>query len=233
MADKGTSLEALGLGKEQLEGTDFENIPENLGQSYPDPVQPGTYRFQFPTAAQMKAIWAKVESTNHGERLNALFEDDAALTIVQSPGHEHDGESYRWRVSNVPRERTAEKILVSDMDLVLRGMGVTARPRTNKDYALALIKLAGQTFTANQEFSWNCNPKKDIYVDDGTGTGNTTQVEGKPGCNARYYQRDVQKVPSNPDDPASPKVYPLRIQCSNPDCGASIRAFGNLTGFKK
>jgi hypothetical protein len=229
MSDK-TSLEALGLGKEQLDGAEFDAIPENIGQSFPDPPQPGTYRFKLPPAGVMKAIWAKVDSQNHGERINAIFEDDSALTIVQSPGKEHDGEAFRWRCSNVPRERTKEKILVSDMDLLLRALGATIRPKTNAAYAQALLKHAGQEFTAAIEFSWNCNPKKDIYVDDGNGS--TAVVEGKVGCGTRYYQRDVAKVASNPDDPASPKGYPVRITCSNPDCGASVRAFPNLTAFK-
>lgn len=231
MADAGT-LESLGLGKEQLEGTEFDNIPENLGQSFPDPPQPGAYRFKLPTAAQMKSIWAKVDSTNHGERINAIFEDEAALQIVQSPGGAHNGEEFRWRVSNVPRERTKEKILVSDMDLLLRALGVTARPKTNLAYAQALLKQAGREFGATVEYSWRCRDDREIRVDDGTGTGATTVVEGKMGCGARYYQRDVSKVPSNPADPASPTVYPVRITCSNPDCGASVRAFPNLTAFK-
>lgn len=229
MADKG-SLESLGLGKEQLEGAEFADIPENLGQSFPDPPQPGVYRFRLPTAGQMKAIWATVDSTNYGQRLNAIFEDDAELIIVQSPNHEHDGEGFRWRLSNVPRERGKEKVLVSDMDLLLRAKGITTRPKTNKAYAEAMLKLAGQEFTATEEFSYRCADNREIYVDDGA--GGQQKVEGKMGCGSRYYQRDVPRVPSDPNDPASPKVYPLRITCSNPDCGASIRAFPNLTGFK-
>ena len=225
-----TSLEQLGLGKEQLAGTEFDQIPENLGQSYPDPIQPGVYRFKFPPAGVMKSIWAKVDSTNYGERINAIFEDESALTIVQSPNKEHDGEEYRWRVSNVPRERGKEKVLVSDMDLILRALGNTVRPRTNKAYAEALLKLAGREFTATNEFSWRCSDQREIYVEDGS--GGTSKVEGKMGCGSRYYQRDVQKALSDPNDPASPKVYPVRITCSNPDCGASVRAFPNLTGFK-
>lgn len=230
MATEKGSLEQLGLGKEQLEGAEFDQIPENIGQSFPDPIQPGVYRFKLPSAAAMKAIWAKVQSTDYGERINAIFEDDAALTIVQSPGNAHNGEEYRWRCSNVPRKRTKEEILVSDMDLLLRALGVTIRPKTNKSYAEALIKQAGREFTATSEFSYRCSPDREIYVDDGQ--GGTAKVEGKMGCGTRYYQRDVSKIPSNPVDPASPLVYPVRITCSNPECGASIRAFPNLTGFK-
>lgn len=231
MADK-TSLEDLGLGKDQLEGAEFDQIPENIGQSFPDPPQPGKYRFRLPAAGVMKTIWAKVQSEKHGERINAIFADDSALIIVQSPNGEHDGEEFRWRCSNVPRERTKEKILVSDMDLLLRALGVTQRPKTNAAYAQALIKCAGREFGADNEFSYNCNPTKEIYVDDGA--GGQQKIDGQMGCGARYYQRDVPKVLSDPNDPASPKVYPLRITCSGADgaCGASVRAFPNLTAFK-
>lgn len=220
MADK-TSLEQLGLGKEQLEGAEFADIPENIGQSYPDPPQPGVYRFKLPPAGVMKTIWAKLDTQEYGERISAIFEDESALVIVQSPNKAHDGETFRWRCSNVPRPRTKEKILVSDMDLVLRAFGVTTRPKTNAAYAQALLKCAGQEFTATEEFSWRCSPDREIYVDDGT--GGQSKVEGKMGCGTRYYQRDVQKEEG---------VYPVRITCSNPECGASIRAFPGLTGFK-
>ncbi len=231
MADKG-ALESLGLGKEALDGADFDQIPENLGQSYPDPPQPGDYRFKLPELGPLKTCWAKVESEKYGTRINAQFEDDAALTIIQSPGGQHNGETFRWRCSNVPRERTKEKILVSDMDLVLRALGVTKRPPTNIAYAQALMANAGKEFGAAIEFSWGCRDDKPIRVDNGM--GGTAEVEGKMGCGARYYQgRDVQKQPIDPDNPALGMAWPLRITCANPECGATIRAFPNLSGFKK
>lgn len=221
MADR-ASLNDLGLDNQKLEGTEFDQIPENVGQSYHDPVQPGPYRFKFPVFTVTSPIWEKFPTEKHGDRISASFEGEFALTILQSKEKAHDGEEYRFRVSNVPRERTKERILVSDMDLVLRALGCTARPKTNKEYALALVKYAsGKEISANQEFSWHCNPNKDIYVDDGA--GGSVQQDGKPGCGARYYQRDVAKVEGQ---------FPVRITCSNPECGALIRAFGNLTGFK-
>lgn len=216
------SLNELGLDNTALDGAEFDQIPENIGQSYPDPVQPGTYRFKVPVFQITSPIWEKFASEKHGDRISASFEDDLALTIVQSPGKAHDGESYRFRVSNLPRERTKERILVSDMDLLLRALGCAARPKTNKEYAQALVKyVSGKEFSATQEFSWNCANNRDIYVDDGA--GGSAKVEGKLGCGARYYQRDVGKVEG---------LYPVRITCSNPECGALIRAFGNLGGFK-
>lgn len=220
MATEKGSLQDLGLGNEKLEGAEFGDIPENLGQSFVDPPQPGKYRFKFPT--NMTAIWAGIDSEKHGKRINAIFNEGSSLTIVQSPNTTTlPGEEFDTRISNVPRERTKEKILVSDMDLLLRAMGVTQRPKTNKDYAQALMKFGGKEFEATVEWSYRCDPKKEIYADDGT--GNQQKVEGKFGCGARYYQRDVPKENG---------LQPIRITCGNPECGASIRAFANLTGFK-
>lgn len=224
MSDK-ASLNDLKLGNDNLEGASFDDIPENIGQSFPDPPQPGTYRFRLP--ASLAAVWAVVETEKHGTRINAILDGDNPLVIVQSPGGAHDGEEFQYRLSNVPRERTKEKILVSDMDLLLRALGETARPKTNKAYAVALQKYAGKEFTATVEFSWRCDARRAAYFDDGQG-GTQKADDGaggeRQGCGSRYYQRDVPKVEG---------AYPVRITCSNPECGASVRAFPNLTGFKK
>jgi len=220
MASEKGSINDLKLGNDALEGADFDSIPEHIGMSFPDPPQPGKYRFKLP--ASLAAIWAVVESEKHGTRINGIFDSDNPLIIVQSPGSAHDGEEFAYRISNVPRERTKEKILVSDMDLLLRALGETKRPATNKAYAQALQKYAGKDFGATVEFSYRCNPERDAYFDDGA--GGQAKVEGRVGCGARYYQRDVAKVEG---------VQPVRITCSNPECGASIRAFPNLSGFTK
>lgn len=221
MAGDKASLNDLKLGTEKLEGADFDDIPENLGRSFPDPPQPGKYRFRFPVS--MAALWAVITTANYGQRIQALFNGDTALTIVQSPGSTKNGEEFETRISNVPRERGKDKVLVSDMDLLLRGLGITKKPKTNKDYATEMQKFAGKDFGATVEFSWRCNPDKPIYIDDGSGTGATTKhPDEKPGCGARYYQRDVPKVNGE---------YPVRITCSNPECNANIKAYANLTDF--
>jgi hypothetical protein len=214
------SINDLGLGNDALEGADFDSIPENLGQSFPDPPQPGKYRFRLP--ASLAAIWAVVESEKHGTRINGVFDQDAPLLIVQSPEKAHDGEEFQYRISNVPRERTKEKILVSDMDLLLRALGESKRPVSNKAYAQALQKYAGKDFGATVEFSYRCSDQREAYFDDGQ--GGQQRVEGKMGCGSRWYQRDVPKVDG---------LQPVRITCTNPECGASVRAFPNLTGFTK
>jgi hypothetical protein len=215
------SINDLGLGNDALEGAEFDSIPENLGQQFPDPPQPGKYRFKAPQ--NLGGQFAVVETTKHGTRINLLFDQDAPLTIVQSPGKVADGEEFQYRLSNVPRERTKEKILVSDMDLVLRALGVSKRPPNNKAYAAACVtSLAGKEFGATLEYSYRCSDQREAYFDDGQ--GGQQRVEGRMGCGSRWYQRDVPKVDG---------VQPVRIQCSNPECGASVRAFPNLTGFTK
>src|ERR1019366_4168052 len=222
MASERSSLNDLGLGSDKLQDANFDDIPESLGQEFKDPPQPGKYRFMLPK--DMSAIWAKVDSTEHGERINALFEDDAELAIAQVPEGSATtvGETFRTRISNIPRARTKEKILVSDMALLLRALGETATPKTNKAFAQALMKYAGKTFGATIEYSYHCNPKKDVYMADEA--GGQQKVEGKLGCNARYYQKDVAKVGG---------LQPMKVTCGNPECGASIRGFANLTGFTK
>ena len=215
------SINDLGLGNESLEGADFDSIPENIGQSYPDPPQPGKYRFKAPLS--IAGQFAVVETEKHGTRINLLFDQDAPLVIVQSPAKAYDGEEFQYRLSNVPRERTKEKILVSDMDLLLRALGVSKRPANNKAYAAACVTaLAGKEFGATVEFSYRCSDQREAYFDDGQ--GGQQKVEGRMGCGVRYYQRDVAKVDG---------VQPVRITCPNPECGASVRAFPNLSGFSK
>jgi hypothetical protein len=214
------SINDLGLGNDALEGAEFDQIPENLGQSFPDPPQPGKYRFKIP--GNIAAQFAVVETTKHGTRINLLFDQDAPLVIVQSPGKVADGEEFQYRLSNVPRERTKEHILVDDMGMLLRAMGVTKRPPNNTAYAKAMIGMAGKEFGATLEYSYWCSDQREAYFDDGQ--GGQQRVEGRMGCGSRWYQRDVPKVDG---------VQPVRITCSNPECGASVRAFPNLTGFTK
>lgn len=223
--EKKGSLNDLGLSNTSLEGASFDDIPENIGIQFPDPPQPGKYRFKLP--ASLNAVWAVVDSEKFGQRINAVFDGDSTLTIVQSPDGAHNGEEFTYRISNVPRERTKEKILVSDMDLLLRALGETARPKTNKAYALALQKYAGHEFGATEEYSWNCNPKRAAYWENGSGGAEKVLLDDgseRTGCGQRYYQRDVPKVEGR---------YPVRLTCSNTECGASVRAFPNLGGFTK
>ena len=87
-------------------------------------------------------------------------------------------------------------------------------------------KHVSTEMTATVTWNWYCNPKRNIYVDNGQGGYMEVQ---QPGCDTSYYQKDVDKVLSNPEDPKSPQIYPFRITCK---CGAVVRAFANLEQFK-
>lgn len=231
----------LGLTNEKVGDVDFANMPEQRGSGGfgPQP-QPGTYRFKVPTFDASAPIFDTL-TTQKGPRLNLKFEDSHALTIVQSPGGTHNGETLRWRLSNQEFNRAKKgdpETFASDMDYILRDvLKQTKRPSSNQQYGQAMIKeFSGKEFTADLEFQWRCNDQADIRVDDGQ--GGTEVVEGTKGCGAKYYQggrNGVQKVHENPEDPNSPLVYPERITCSGKDgiqCGAVVRAFPQLRNFR-
>ena len=234
-------LSDLGIGTEKIEGVDFSEMPEQRSGTFADPPQPGTYRFRLPKFDGNTPIFDMIESKKDGKkRLNILFTDAFALTIVQSPGGTHDGEGYDFRISNMEFDRARKgetPIFASDLDYLLRdGFKDTGRPKTNAAYGQALVKHAGQEFTADLEFTWNCNDQRDIYVDDGS--GGSEKVEGTKGCGAKYYQggkNGIGKERENPEDPNSPLVYPVRIRCAGRDgvpCDAIIRAFSRLRNFR-
>lgn len=233
-------LNELQLGNEKIGDVDFADMPAQRGGFTPL-VQPGTYRFKFPVFDAGAPIFDTIDTRDKGKRLNLIFSEAFALTIIQSPGGTANGQSFDARISNVERNRarTGEpEVLVSDLDYLLRdALGVKTRPKTNAEYAKAMIANAsGKEFTADVEFTWNCAENRDIFTDNGD--GNLQKVEGTKGCGARYYQggrTGVQKVPADANDPNSPLIYPERITCAGKDgvpCGAVIRAFTQLRNFK-
>lgn len=227
-------LNELGLTNEQVgEALDYNNMPDQLG-GFTEPPQPGTYRFKFPT--RMDDIWEVFEHPNGkppGKRIRANFDDSHPLTIIQSPSGVYDGDPFQTRITNAERRRgkaddpTAPYI--SDMDYINRDVwGLQSKPQGgNIGYAQEFMKHAGTEMTADVEWSWYCNDKRPIYVDNGQ--GGFTEVPDRNGCGSRYYQSGVDKVPSNPEDPNSTKVYPYRITCQ---CGASVRAFAQLVRYR-
>lgn len=228
-------LSDLSLTNEQTgEALDYTTVPDQLGTFAPPP-QPGDYRFRLP--ARMDDLWEVFEHANGqppGKRVRARFDDAHPLLIIQSPGGVHDGEPFQTSITNAERARGKKgdptNPWVSDMDYMFRdvfGMQ-TKPPGGNPGYAAEFQKHVGQEFTAEVTWNWFCNPKKSIYVDNGQ--GGLTEVSNQVGCDTTYYQRDVDKVLSNPEDPASPKVFPLRITCTQ--CGANVRAFANLQNFR-
>lgn len=237
------ALNSLGLTNEQVSDVDFATMPDQRG-SFGSLLQPGTYRFKFPIFDANAPIWDSLDAPTgrSGKRINLKFEDAFALTVVQSPGSVHNGESFEARFSNreFNQARKGEPdYFVSDLDFIFRDVLKLPLPaKTNAQYAqFAIQSLSGKEMTADLEFTWKCNPKNDIRVDDGQGT--TTVVEGQKGCGNGWYQSGksaIQKQHADPADPTSPLIYPERIgPCPGKDgvpCGASVRAFPRLRNYR-
>lgn len=208
------------------DGVDFANLPEQMG-SFAPPPPPGPYRFALsPLSA---ANFDKVQSPDYGERAKVKFDQSAPLVIKQSLAGAHDNEPFQTTITNTPRKRgkgdTAP--VASDWDYLNQALKIPVRPTTNRAYCETLLAESQKRaeFGADLEWSWSCNPNRDAYFDDGQG-GQATALNAATGaniqgCGARYYQGAVAKVDG---------AYPLRLQCAT--CGASVRAFANLTRFR-
>lgn len=230
-------INELGLTNEQVgEALDYGTMQDQFGGFTPPP-QPGTYRFRLP--ADLTAIWETFDHAGGnppGKRISAKFDEAHPLTIVQSPGGVDDGQPFTTKISNAERKRgkkdDPQAQWISDMDYVNRDVwGLKEKPRGgNPGYAQEFLKHGGSEFTADVEWSWRCNDKRPIFVDNGA--GGYEEVPTQMGCGAGYYQKDIEKVPADPGDAQSPKVYPLRITCSTPGCGGNVRAFANLVRFR-
>lgn len=241
-------LNDLGLTNERVgEQIDYSTIPDQMG-TFQDPPQPGSFRFELPK--DMSQIWETFQHDkckNPGKRIRAKFDDSFPLTIVQSPLKKYDGLPFTTSLSNAERKRgkkdDATAPEVSDMDYLLRdAFGLETKPATNVAYAQEMIKHAGEQFGADLELSWRCNESRNIRVDNGA--GGTTEVPNQKGCGTAYYQKDVLKVKENPGNIPEfldtgarnpeydnlPEIFPIRITCQ---CGAQVRAFANLTRYRR
>lgn len=231
-------LSDLGLTTEQVgEALDYATMPDQMGLFQPPPY-PGSYRFTFP--ARLDDIWEvfdHLSGTPPGKRIRAKFDDAHPLTIVQSPGGAADGTPFLTSISNAERKRgrrdDASAPAISDMDYLNRDVwGLATKPvGGNPGYAREFSKHANSEFGGDIEWSWFCNPKRNIFTDNGA--GGLSEVEGQKGCGNSWYQKDIKEggllILSNPEDPASARVYPLRITCP---CGGNVRAFANLVRFR-
>ena len=224
----------LNLGSEAIDGVTSDDLPEQFG-SRPDPPQPGPYRFRMPE--EMGAIYETIERTVRDKvvtRIEAQFDEQHPLTIVQSPKGTHNDEPFETRINNAERKRDKAGTMASDADYLLARSFNVKLPkrgdvdksgvpiiRNNQWYIDQIKKLSGKEFAADIEFTWYCNKKKNVRVDDGD--GNIQEVEGRLGCGVSYYQNDV---------PTEEGVTPVRITCANPECGANLRAWPQLTRFR-
>lgn len=218
-------LSELGLDNKKLSdaAVDFDNLPKQGGSA--PPPDPGTYTFQLPKLAALVDAFDIIESSDHGKRLKVTFRDAAALTIVASKDNAFNGTSFGTTLTSVPRNRArkgAPEVLVSDLNYLLKALGETKAPQTNAEAGKMLEKHAGGKFKADLEWRWSCNDQQPIWVADET--GQIVEVPEQMGCGARYYMKDVARGEDG--------KYPLRITCSNENCGANIRAFADLRNFQ-
>jgi len=98
-----------------------------------------------------------------------------------------------------------------------------SKPKTPAAYIKAINQYAGREFAADIEWSSSCNPNATRYITNENGAS-IEDPTGAPGCGNRYYSRDI------PRDPTTGAKLE-RFICPNPNCGASLRSFGNLTRF--
>lgn len=205
-------------------GQGLEDLPTFGG--FAPPPQPGAFRFQLP--ANLTSIWDPFDTPEKTppQRIAAIFDADHPLKITQSKDGRYNGEPFQTRINNNERARGKDKsVIASDMDYLLRAFKETTKPASNKAYAEAVMRHAGKEFGADIRWSWRCSKERNIRVEvKDPATGQRTEVkeiEGQKGCGEAFYQEDVPKMPNG--------EFPLEIQCQ---CGALLRAFGNLDNFR-
>lgn len=206
------SLSELDLKEEALPAQSFDDLPEFGG--FTPPPQPGPYRFRLP--ADLSKVW-DVYDSKKGQRIRAIFDRDHPLTIIASPGNAANGDVFQTRLSN--QERKRGDVEASDLDYLLRAKGEKTRPMTNKAYAQAVLKYAGQEFGADITYSFRCSTERNIRVFNPT-TQALEEID-KKGCGKGYYQKDLQRGPDG--------NFPHEITC---ECGAVLRVFANIENIR-
>ena len=216
---------------------DWTDLPEQMG-TFADPPQPGRYRIAFPSAGAIANCWDVIEVTKPepGQRVTMILQGEAACAIRQSLLGRYNGEPLETRISNAERKRGKDDTkLASDLDYALvatKYPGKKPARGANREYIAAAQHLANREVNIDWEFSWYCNDKKFIRVND---PANGIQVldgqDGKPeqkGCGKRYYMKDVQKIPS--EKYPGEMEFPVRITC---ECDAELRAYGQIGRFSE
>jgi hypothetical protein len=166
----------------------------------------------------------KQETADQGQRIQAVFRDEAALW------NDTVGQPYECRISNRTRTINTKNgpVVLSDMAQLLRAVDSIPpkEDRSNAAYGHALIQAAERRFMAENTLTATCSPTRDIYKDG-------TVLKGKKGCGQRYavegYSpkagKPVIAIPRTDDGKVA-----VRFKCG---CGAELRAWGQLRNFRK
>jgi hypothetical protein len=210
----------LNLNAEVVEG-DFDNMPTGMSKILPPP-QPGIYTFTMPSAEVLYNAFETIDDAQQGQRLQVVLEDEAALIIKQT------GQPYHAKLNNRVRTMNYKDgpVKVNDMGMLLKALGITPEQNNNPGYAKAMLETGSKDFRGQHALSTNCSEKRDRYVDG-------KQQKGKKGCGQKYAHegyvpRDGGKAVLNiPKD--SDGLYKLQFDCV---CGAGLRSWGRLKGFK-
>lgn len=227
-------LNNLGLRDDATMYGDPEQIPE---QASGFSKLPPPRRYTFRTPDNLPSAWERFDYGDPPkEGITLRFDADHPLTISADPAGEHVGDSVRTSISDLvylvnEKGRRVKKgesgIAVSDLLYYAKALGVALdKNAKNSTKVQALNATAGKEFSADWEWSAFCNPKRDIYGEDGK------VIEGVKGCGKRHYSDSFKgKDGYNDRLICDGQVESSTQPGTKESCNASIRAFGNLTRF--
>lgn len=212
------SIHDLGLNDEPR-GLDFNAMPTGMG-SRPVTPQPGIYKFRLPSEDALFNAFDVIDDGTD-KILQVKFRDEAMLFNVSLNNW------YSTNVNNRIRsfKRGEDNITFSDLSLLIAATKVPVPDNpTDTDLANALVSAAGKEFMAEHTLSTACSSKRDVYRDGKT-------IPGLKGCGLSYSsdpytKKDGTEVLPIPKDAGA---LALRFTCS---CGAELRAWANLRGFR-
>jgi hypothetical protein len=211
----------LKLTNEEVEG-DFENMPTGMSAVL-TPPQPGIYTFTIPAAEVLYHAFNTQQDAKQGQRLVVEFRDEAALLMDPNAQPYHCNISNRTRVINFK----SGPVVVSDMAMMLKALGIVPEAMTNPGFAKAMLAAGGKRFRGEHTLTANCSTKRDIWKDG-------KEQKGKKGCGQRYAVESYEPRDGSRVVLAIPKdergQVSTRFTCA---CGADLRAWGTLRGFKK
>lgn len=215
-------INSLGLNPEEFTDVDFDKMPTTVG-SIVRPPQPGIYLFQLPPAAAIFRGIETIATTDHGQRFQVKFKDEAALLNLS-----RGNELYNANINNTPRAigQGDKKQFVSDVLMLLKALEITPAANNNAAHITALLSAGGRQFKAEHTLSTTCNKQRDVYK-------NGAVVVGLKGCGQQYRvegytnKRTGEVTLPIPRDPAGNVL--LRFRCH---CDAELTSWGRLQGFR-
>lgn len=210
--------------------------------TYVPNLNPGKYQARIPENVAQLIVLKDYQEQEGGpvkQRVALKFDKQNPIVIVGGDNNDHPLTAY---VSNQPRPRGKEKVMVSDMAYYLvHACGLQVNPRTPKEWAEACARTGGLIVPIEVGLQASCDKERDIYMDeivpdplDPTKPPSVTskQVEGFKGCGKRYYTRDFYKggvyqdrIPCTGVREMTDPVSGLPVKVA---CGASIRSFNQI-----